>query len=236
MGLKYVFFDLDGTLLPMDQEIFIKKYFGLLARKMLPHGYESDKFIRTIWESTKRMVMNNGEKTNEEVFWDHFKDVYGESAENDKSILDDFYRNEFLEVQSVLPCDPDAVAAVKKIKEMGLKTVLATNPLFPSMATEHRIRWAGFELDDFEFYTTYENSSTCKPNPAYYREVLERAGALPEESLMVGNDVQEDMIAEKLGMKVFLLPKMLINRDGTDISAYPCGDFNDLLNYIERIR
>ena len=119
---------------------------------------------------------------------------------------------------------------------MGLRTVLATNPLFPSIATEHRIRWAGFELDDFEFYTTYENSRSCKPNPKYYLEVLERAGARPEESLMVGNDVQEDMIAEKLGMKVFLLPKLLINRDGADISAYPHGDFDDLIEYIERIR
>ena len=236
MSLKYVFFDLDGTLLPMDQDSFIKKYFGLMAKKLLPYGYESEKFIKSIWKCTEMMVRNNGPKTNEEVFWDNFIEIHGEKANSDKWVLDEFYRNEFLEVQSVLPCDPDAARAVKKIKDMGLRTVLATNPLFPSIATEHRIRWAGFELDDFEFFTTYENSRSCKPNPKYYLEVLERAGARPEESLMVGNDVQEDMIAETLGMKVFLLPKMLINRDGTDISRYPHGDFDDLVEYIERIR
>ena len=236
MALKYVFFDLDGTLLPMDQSTFIKKYFGLLAQKMQPHGYESDKFIKSIWDCTERMVKNNGERTNEDVFWERFVELHGEKARQDKAIFEEFYHNEFLSVRSVLPSDPDAVTAVRKIKDMGLHTVLATNPLFPSIATEHRIRWAGFSLDDFDFYTTYENSCSCKPNLTYYREVLEKAGASPEETLMVGNDVQEDMIAEKLGMKVFLLPKMLINRDGTDISAYPHGDFDDLIAYIEKIK
>ena len=50
---------------------------------------------------------------------------------------------------------------------------------------------------------------------------------------MVGNDVQEDMVAEQLGMKVFLMTDDLINRDGGDISRYPQGGFEDLLEYLE---
>ena len=34
MNIKAVLFDLDGTLLPMDQDIFVKSYFGLLAKKL----------------------------------------------------------------------------------------------------------------------------------------------------------------------------------------------------------
>ena len=52
---------------------------------------------------------------------------------------------------------------------------------------------------------------------------------------MVGNDVSEDMIAETLGMKVFLLTKDLINKENKDISAYPQGSFTDLLNYIKSL-
>ena len=49
---------------------------------------------------------------------------------------------------------------------------------------------------------------------------------------MVGNDVVEDMVAEKLGMKVFLLTDYLINKYQIDTSIYPNGDFNDLINYL----
>ena len=35
-----VLFDLDGTLLPMDLDAFIHTYFGLLAQKAAPYGYE----------------------------------------------------------------------------------------------------------------------------------------------------------------------------------------------------
>lgn len=48
---------------------------------------------------------------------------------------------------------------------------------------------------------------------------------------MVGNDVKEDMIAESLGMKVFLLTDCLINREGQDISRYRHGSFDCLSEY-----
>ena len=53
-----------------------------------------------------------------------------------------------------------------------------------------------------------------------------------EECLMVGNDVEEDMIAEALGMKVFLLTDCLLNKENRDISVYPHGGFSELLEFI----
>ena len=52
---------------------------------------------------------------------------------------------------------------------------------------------------------------------------------------MVGNDVSEDMIAETLGMKVFLLTDCLINKENRDISGYPGGGFDQLMEYIDSI-
>lgn len=121
------------------------------------------------------------------------------------------------------------------IKEKGLRLALATNPLFPAVATQRRICWAGLRETDFSLYTTYENSSFCKPNPDYYRQVTEKLGVRPEECLMVGNDVGEDMIAETLGMRVFLLTPCLINKTGRDISSYPNGDFDALLKFIDKL-
>ena len=124
--------------------------------------------------------------------------------------------------------DPAAAETVGKLKARGIRVALATNPIFPARATQWRIRWAGMQPEDFELYTTYENSSHSKPNPDYYREVLARLNVAPEECLMVGNDVGEDMVAAQLGIKVFLLTDCMINKANADISVFPHGGFEEL--------
>ena len=122
---------------------------------------------------------------------------------------------------------------MEALRAMGLRLALATNPIFPATATHSRVRWAGLEPEMFEYITTYENSTHSKPNP---RLLCGRACApsacAAEECLMVGNDVGEDMVAETLGMRVFLLTNCLINRDGADISRWPHGGFDELLAYV----
>lgn len=232
MKLTTVMFDLDGTLLPMDQEQFAKAYFGLMAKKMAGHGYVPEELIKAIWDGTVAMVKNTGGRTNEDAFWESFVGRYGEQVRNDIPLFDAFYQEEFIGAKAACGFNPDAAKAVAEIKQMGLRIVLATNPIFPAAATENRIRWAGLSTDDFELYTTYENSSYCKPNPDYYREILAKLDLTPEECLMVGNDVTEDMVAQTLGMKVFLMPECIINKDGKDLNEYPHGDFTQLLEYI----
>lgn len=235
MAITTVLFDLDSTLLPMDQEVFIKDYFGRLAKKLVPHGYEPKKLIEAVWAGTKAMVKNTGKKTNEAAFWEAFDKYFGYPASKDASVHQDFYHNEFNAVKNVCGFDPMATRIVGWLKQTNIRLVLATNPLFPSIATENRIRWAGLDPQDFEYFTTFENSHYCKPNLDYYREIMDKLHLKPEECLMVGNDVQEDMVAEQLGMKVFLLTDCLINKAGEDISRYPHGGFLHLDTYLQSI-
>lgn len=234
-SIKMILFDLDGTLLPMDQDAFVKTYFGLFAQKMAPYGYDPNGFMKAIYSGVAAMVKNDGTKKNEDAFWKDFTGIYGEEAMEHLPIFDEFYRVEFQQVQNVCGFNPESNHAIKALKEMGFRLTLATNPLFPPVATQSRIRWAGLDQDDFEWITTYDNSSFCKPNPNYYKEIIEKLDVKPEECLMVGNDVTEDMVAETLGMKVFLLTKDLINKENKDIRVYPQGDFADLLNYIKTL-
>ena len=181
------------------------------------------------------MVKNTGTKTNEAVFWKGFDACFGYPASKDASVHQDFYQNEFNEVKAVCGFEPMAVQIVHSLKEKGIRVVLATNPLFPSVATENRIRWAGLQPDDFAYITTFESSHYCKPNPDYYREIMEKLHLKPEECLMVGNDVGEDMIARQLGMQVFLLTDCLINKASEDISQYPNGGFAELDAHLKRL-
>ena len=231
--LKMILFDLDGTLLPMDQEVFTKDYFKRLAAKLLPHGYQADQLVDGIWAGTAAMVKNDGTCTNEEAFWRRFVQIFGEKALADKPIFDEYYRVEFQQVAEVCGCSAEAKATIEELKKRGYRIALATNPIFPAIATESRIRWAGLEPEEFELYTTYENTCYCKPNPDYYRDILQRLDCQAEECLMIGNDVEEDMIAESIGMKVFLLTDCMINKKERDISVFPHGGFKDLVQYLD---
>ena len=226
--LKAVLFDLDGTLLPLDQDEFVKGYFRLLAKKLAPYGYEPDKLVKAIWHGTGAMIQNDGSCTNEVVFWKDFTNIFGEQARSHEPVFAEYYEKDFQQVKNICGYTPKAAEIVRSLKAAGVRVALATNPVFPAIATESRIRWAGLEPEEFELYTTYENIGFCKPNLDYYREILRRMELDAADCLMVGNDVDEDMVAGQLGMKVFLLTDHLINKSGTDINAFPHGSFDDL--------
>ena len=235
MMITTMLFDLDGTLLPMNQDEFANAYVKGLATAAMQADYEPKSVSKAVIAGTYAMVKNNGIGTNEEVFWNTIAEIYGEKIKKDMHIFDEFYRADFQKIRSVCGYEPKATELIKRLRANGYRTVLATNPLFPRIATESRIRWAGLEPTDFEIYTTFEDAHYCKPNLNYYKELLERLNLTPEECLMIGNDVDDDMIVEKLGMKVFLLTDCLINKSGADISVYPHGSYDALDSFINHI-
>lgn len=233
MKLKGVLFDLDGTLLPMaDQNTFIRYYFSELTKFLSTFGYDPKQLMRAIGCGVQSITNNDGAQSNETAFWNGFVSVLGEKAREDESRFAEFYETRFDGVRVCCGYNEKAAETVGAIRGKGLRVALATNPFFPAVATRKRMTWAGLSPEDFELYTTYENSRFCKPSLNYYREILDAMGLSPEETMMVGNDVDDDMIASALGMRVFLLTDCLINVKNADISAYPNGDFDALMAYI----
>ena len=236
MMIKAVLFDLDGTLLPMDQDVFVKTFSGMLAKKMQTEkGYDGNLFGKAVWGSIAAMSSNDGSMTNEERFWQVYCGVMGPEHKSDDADFISFYTNEFQQTKDVCGFDERADEIIKLVKSKGLTAVLATNPLFPKVSTESRVGWAGLDKEDFALITTFEDYSYCKPNLEYYKEILAKLDLKAEECVMVGNDVNEDMVAEKLGMKVFLLTDCIINKDNKDISVYPNGGFDQLKEFIEKL-
>jgi HAD superfamily hydrolase (TIGR01509 family) len=234
--LKAVLFDLDGTLLPMDQKIFTKDYFGRLMRRICPFGYTPESFLTSMQAGIAAMVRNDGSRTNEEAYWEAYTAVSGKEILDHMDVFEDFYETEFDEVAASCGRNPESARLVHALRARGIRVILATNPMFPRIATQKRIAWAGLTPEDFELYTTYEDFGTCKPNPAYYRDILNRTGLTPDECIMVGNDVADDMMAAaKAGIRGFLLTDCLINTPGADICDYPHGGFAELNAYIESL-
>ncbi len=232
--MKTILFDLDGTLLFFDKQTFTKNYFGSLANYLIPFGYSKNEFISNLLKCVDKMKYNNGNETNELVFWKEFESIYGTNALKDKKIFDEFYLNYFDKVNTEDRRNEEVINAIKSLKQKGYNLVVASNPVFPLIAQKKRLQWAGLNPDDFTYITSYETMHYSKPNLNYYKEILNILNVIPQDCLMIGNDVTEDMAIEELGVKVFLLTKYLENKNNKDISCYHSGDFNQLLLYISK--
>lgn len=237
MGIQHILFDLDGTLLPMVQDEFVKFYMPLLAKAYMSKGVpvEPKKFIGAVWAGYEAMVKNDGSRTNREAFWSYIDPELPIGAEESEKIAEEFYGGEFNQAVCTTRPTPLADQIVKTVKGKGLGTYLATNPVFPRCATMNRIRWAGLEAEDFSLITTYETCSFCKPNPEYYKKILDTFSLDPAECLMVGNDVGEDLSIRTLGVKTFLVTDTMENKSNLPIETEYQGSLKDLLKFVETL-
>ena len=230
-----IMFDLDGTLLQYSQEAFIKAYFSKIKNVFIRLGMDADIAVKGIWAGTKAMVENDGTVFNARRFWDAFSGYYGIKGERLKVVeaaCDDFYRVDFNAVKTIMkPCDISA-KIVHMMAEKGYTIVLATNPLFPLCAVQSRLGWIGLKPQDFKLITHYENSTFCKPNLDYYKEIFSKIGKLPQQCIMVGNNPVEDMCAGDLGAKTYLITDFIENEFSMDITGFDRGTIEDIEIYL----
>jgi FMN phosphatase YigB (HAD superfamily) len=230
-NINTILFDLDATVLPMDMDTFVQKYF----REMAIHFHDlidGRELAKIVMQCTEIMVKNTENRRNEEVFFEHFAQMINGDVKLYQNRFDEFYDTGFLKAEAATLKNEDMVMAIKKLQEKGYTLVLATNPLFPMKANHHRIRWAGLTPEDFSYISSIENNNYCKPNLDYYREVLIAINKNPDECMMVGNDALEDMIAGKLGIKTYLIEDHLLNKHGVEILADERGTYGDFLYYV----
>ncbi len=229
-----VLFDLDGTLLPMDYDSFLKGYLGLLSKEVAHLGYEAKALVGAMWQGVAAMTKNDGTKTNCDAFWQSFAGVFGEKVYKDIPAFDAFYKNEFHKARAFTTGNPLAKEALRLARKAGEKVVLATSPIFPTEAVESRLSWIGLGYSDFDFVTDYSNSGYCKPNPKYYIDIAEKIGVDPERCLMVGNNTEEDIVpAASVGMDTYLITDCLICEK--EMPECKNGSFSDFIKFIDKV-
>lgn len=228
-----ILFDLDGTLLPLEMDTFIGAYFKTLCGRF--PQFDSQEVVKAVWTGTGAMVKNDGSRTNREAFAAVFSQSLGTDYFDHETEFLDYYAKEFQQVAAV--CRPTALSRkiVTTLQEKGYTVAVATNPIFPEIATMSRLRWAGLEGVDFPLVTTFETSTYAKPNPKYYRQVCDRLGAKPEDCILIGNDVAEDGAAKALGMEVLLIEDCLVNEKKLPTEAFSMGSLAELLTWAEAL-
>ena len=234
MKYQAILFDLDGTLLPMDNDRFTKGYFKLLTKAASVHGYTYETLIPAMWKGVSAMVKNDRSKLNKDAFWDAFAEIFGEDVYSHIPTFDAFYSADLHKTKELTEPNPLAKEAVRLAHEKAEKVVLATNPLFPEAAIKARLSFIGLELSDFDLVTTYDNFGSCKPNPLYYAEIAEKMGVDAKASLMIGNNAEEDIeAAQAAGLSTYLVTDCLIAKE--EMPETPSGSFAELVEFLERL-
>jgi HAD superfamily hydrolase (TIGR01549 family) len=180
-----------------------------------------------------KMVENTGgQKTNEQVFYEDFISATGKDIGILNPLFDEFYTREFHELKPLTKSEPYIIKVVELLKKRGYELVVATNPVFPLTAIKARIGWAGLDCSMFKFITCFEKMHYCKPNLEYFGEILEAISRRSEECMMVGNDVEEDLVASKLGIKTFLIEDNIINRNNMEVIADNRGSYKEFYDFV----
>jgi HAD superfamily hydrolase (TIGR01662 family) len=231
---KALLFDLDGTLLPMDTDKFVEDYIKVLAPSVARY-IDPETFVKALWKATHAMIESTDlNKTNEEVF----EEAFLSSTKADKAtvwpLFDDFYQNTFPTLSYLSQPTPLAKKVVEEAVAQGYRVAVATNPVFPRAAIEHRLTWAGVDHIPFEVVTVYEECNFTKPHTQYYEMICNRLGQPAEECIMIGNDMQEDMSASRIGMKTFLVEGNVIDRGEPDYTVDGRGTLEELYESIKQ--
>lgn len=233
-----VFFDLDGTLLSLDTKEFMKAYMASIGRFMAERGIDPEAGGKAIFAGVMAMGQNVGGTPNKEAFWKVFCGQMGKTPAEWEPMFMEYYTTRFDGIAEAISVEanPDSADAVRVLRQKGYRLAVTTMPMFPQVAVEARLRWAGLDPRDFEFLTTYENSSSVKPYEAYYAEALDRIGLAGSDVLMVGNHNREDGGATKLGCDIYFVTDHLIEvEDGVDVASHKHGTMEEFRRFCESL-
>jgi len=230
--VRAILFDLDGTLLDLDLDDFLARYFAALELAAVPlaaHTANGAAIMPALHSATRAMMLDRSKATNRDVFFAQFAARTGIDLEEHWDVFEAFYHDVFPNLADTARPAQGGREAVETARALGLKVAVATNPIFPRVAVDQRLIWAGLGDIEFDLITTYEEMTACKPHARYYRQAADLLGVRPDQCLMVGDDHVLDLAAADVGMRTYYVGM----RDG--VAADMTGDLEALAGLLPRL-
>jgi len=212
-SVRAALFDLDGTLVDVDMQVFVPLYLRRLATRLEPYA-EPRRTFNTLRAAVMAMLGDTtGECSLEELLRAMLAEELQMAWPDYQAGLVAFCREDLPELQPLVKPHPLARNLVEACVERGWRVALATNPIFPREVIDARLAWGGLDDLPFQPVTSYETSRHCKPHPGFFRDLLAELDLPPQACLMVGNDTLHDLAAGRVGMPTCLLTTWRIDRE-----------------------
>lgn len=230
-----IIFDLDGTLLPMDNDLFLKTYISSISQ-FFSQDIDPNRFAKALLEASELTIMDNTPEKNETTYMKYFGELLGVDPNTYHNKFYDYYKTTFDICKKTTSESKEMKKAVSILKEKGYDLVIATNPLLPLISNLKRIKWAGLNTDDFIHITSFESCTSCKPRKAFYQEVLTNINKSPEECIMIGNDTRDDLSIMQLGVETYLITDCIIEHNEQTITPTYRGTYKDFLQFTKELK
>ena len=208
--IKAALFDLHGTLVHQENSVSVEE----ISQHLFSRGFEvSPQQLRASWMF---VAFVDYPKYGYRTWYSYFSRIFWRlKVKVDKETLGDIV--ELLE-SNPYELHSDAAEAVVKAKKSGLKTAIVTTVAY------FQFKKAVKPIKKyFDFIMTGYEAGCDKTNPKMYRKVLEILKVKPNEAVMIGDNVQVDILLPKqLGIHGILL-----DRKGKNLK---CQEANAVVN------
>ena len=141
---RAIFFDLDGTLLPMELDEFLGAYFEAIATFVARHGLDAKSFSAGLKAGIGAMAPTRRSHELRCVLGGVLQPRRRDAASWEE-LLTGFYEHDFGAIGEGFAPNPAAARAIETLAAKGYPLVLATMPMFPRRAVEWRLTWAGVD-------------------------------------------------------------------------------------------
>lgn len=233
--IKYIFFDMDGTLLNMGESAFEKEYLKRMViffeQRFPGHGKE---IVKLVGAGAEAIKANQSDNTNEIVFWQTFEQLSGRSREEMEPLFLEYYATDFVHVGDDYVPDANMKEAISLLVQKGYQLVVATNPMVPQVANRTRLQWCQLDQVDWLEVTSFEHYSRCKPNVEFFQQICQRLQLNPKECMMIGNSLIDDLPATEIGMDFYFLKEENFDRAEENYTGQK-GTRQDLLYLVKTL-
>lgn len=201
--IKHLLIDLDGTLVGA-RNVALSVAFTYKVLQKLRQKTKIWPALKAMARATNVSYAARSEQTNQSRIVDIFAEELGmDRAETEKLLLETI-REVFPQLQPYFYPMPFAGKFLDWANGR-FPITLATNPMWPEDIIKLRVQWANIDPSIFGNITHANKMHSCKPEVSYYEELLEQENLKPEECLLIGNHMENDLAATKLGIPVYIV-------------------------------
>lgn len=202
--IKVIFFDLDGTLHDNSKgmALALRKTYQLFLNRLAPTTV--DEFLGTHKKLVAKLIKEYREGTLQEaVPWDphyRFQQMLKQLKIRNKSLVVELSETFLQKRKDCVQIFPGVKRGLSRFKKEYQLALLSNGP---SELQRNKLRWLGL-YEIFDWILISEEIGFNKPDLRIFRYALRATRVKPEEGVMVGDTVEADLAAKKIGMKTIL--------------------------------